>query len=347
MKQVSSNWMKQLVVVFLTMMMLTLAACGNAAENNANKGTQGNVVEQGSGNDQTNDQASTEQDAAAESDAVDAVGTTTYPLTVTDITGTEVVLQQEPQRIISLVASETEIAFAVGGGARVVGVDEYSNYPEEVAELSKVGDMTTNIEAVMALNPDLILASSSMNGQAIEKLRELGLTVFASDPYTYDETVAHIEQVAVLLNTTAAAQDVVNNMKQTKEDIVAKLQGVDPRSVYLEFSPGWTIGSDTFLDDLVTIAGGMNVASEQPGWYEVDGEAIVAKNPEVIIYPDFGEEQSSILAGINSRPGWEVIDAVKHNRLVVVENDPLVRVGPRLVDGLQDIAVAIHPELFQ
>lgn len=344
MKLSSKQWMKQLVVVMLAAMMLTLAACGNATGNTNNSSSGGNnAAQQG----ETNGQATNQGNEQAEGDADSSAAATTYPLTVTDATGTEVVLEQQPEAIVTLVPSETEIAFAVGGGERVVGVDDYSNYPEQVASIAKVGDMTTNIEAVTALEPDLVLASSSMNGEAITKLRELGLTVYASDPLTYDDTVAHIEQVAVLLNTKAEAQDVIDNMKQVKQDIVTKLEGVEKRKAYLEFSPGYTVGSGTFLDDLVTTAGGINIAAGQPGWYEVDSEAVVEQNPEVIIYPDFGEEQSSILAGIMSRPGWDAIDAVKNDRLVMVANDPLVRVGPRLVEGLQDIAAAIHPELFQ
>ncbi|MCM3631930.1 ABC transporter substrate-binding protein [Paenibacillus camelliae] len=325
-------------VTLLLCMVLLLSACGN--DNNATENNSSNV------NTQTEDTASSNEQAAEEDAAEDADQATAYPLTVTDITGQEVVIEQQPEAIVSLVPSETEIAFAVGAGDIVVGVDEFSNYPEETANIAKVGDMSTNIEAVVALNPDLVLANDGMNTEAIGKLRELGITVYSSNPVTYDETVAHIEQVGVLLNKQAEAQAVADHMKQVKADIQAKVADADKRNVYLEFSPGWTVGNATFLDDLVTIAGGINIAAEQPGWYEIDGEAIIAKNPDVIIFPDFGEEQSSILAGIMSRPGWDVVDAVKNDRLVMVNNDPLVRVGPRLVDGLQDIAAAIHPELF-
>ena len=325
-------------ITLLLCMVLLLSACGN--DNNATENNSSNV------NTQTEDTASSNEQAAEEDAAEDADQATAYPLTVTDITGQEVVIEQQPEAIVSLVPSETEIAFAVGAGDIVVGVDEFSNYPEETANIAKVGDMSTNIEAVVALNPDLVLANDGMNTEAIGKLRELGITVYSSNPVTYDETVAHIEQVGVLLNKQAEAQAVADHMKQVKADIQAKVADADKRNVYLEFSPGWTVGSGTFLDDLVTIAGGINIAAEQPGWYEIDGEAIIAKNPDVIIFPDFGEEQSSILAGIMSRPGWDVVDAVKNDRLVMVNNDPLVRVGPRLVDGLQDIAAAIHPELF-
>src|SRR5690606_39041777 len=150
-----------------------------------------------------------------------------------------------------------------------------------------------------------------------------------------DETVAHIEQIAVLLNLQAGGKKIADEMKAAKEEIMSKLQGVEPRKTYLEFSPGYTVGSGTFLDDLVNIAGGINIAAEQPGWYEVDGEDVEAQYPEAIIFAEFGEEQSLILAEIMSRPGWEVIDAVKSDSLVMVSNDPLVRVGPRLVEGLK------------
>lgn len=336
------NFNKKNMVQWLVMMlcvMLLLSACGT----DTNKGNEANapVV-----SEQNGEAADNNEQNAEEGTSEDAAQATVYPLTVTDVSGQEVVLQEQPAAIVTLVPSETEIAFAVGAGDIVVGVDEYSNYPEEVANIAKVGDMTTNIEAVVALNPDLVLANNDMNTEAVGKLRELGIVVYSSNPLTYDETVAHIEQVGVLLNKQAEAQAVADHMKQVKTDIETKVASADKRSVYLEFSPGWTVGSGTYLDDLVTIAGGINIAAEQPSWYEADGEAILAKNPEVIIYPDFGEEQSSILAGIMSRPGWEVIDAVKNDRMVMVNNDPLVRVGPRLVEGLQDIAAAIHPELF-
>lgn len=315
--------------------MLVLAGCGNQA-NSGNEPTPTNVVEE------TNTPEASEPADSNEASDLE----TEYPLTVTDITGTEVVLEEQPDAVVSLVPSETEILFAVGAGELVVGVDEYSNYPAETADIAKVGDMNTNIEAVTALNPDVVFASNSMNGAAIEKLRELGLVVYVSDPLTYDETVAHIEQVGVLLNKQEDANAVADHMQQVKADIEEKVAAVDKRSVYMEFSPGWTFGSGIFLDDLVNIAGGMNVAAGQAGYFEIDSEAVIAQNPEVIIYPDFGEEESSILAGIMSRPGWDVIDAVQNNRMVMVDNDPLVRVGPRLVNGLEDIAAAIHPELF-
>jgi len=333
-KRFNSN--KMIWLQLLLVMMLLLSACGavsnkdnsnNAAANNTNVEAPGNA-----------EGTKTEEEALSLE--------TVYPLKVVDVTNTELTFEAAPTVIVSIIPSETEVVYAVGGGDKVVGVDDYSDYPEAAVSVEKVGDMYTNIEKVVSLNPDLVLASQSMNGEAVQKLRELGITVYASNPTTYDEVIAHIEQIGVILNTQKQALDVTASMKSVKEEITTKLAGAEKRKVYLEFSPGWTVGSGTFLDELVTLAGGINIAGGQPGWFEVDAEAVVEANPEVIIYPDWGEEQSSIVAGIMARTGWDAIDAVQKNNIVKVAENPLVRVGPRLSIGLTEAAKAIHPELF-
>lgn len=337
------NWrirklkLKNLKVSLLSLLLVlafALAACGNNATTGNENTPANNTATNETATNDTNEQ---DQEVSNQ---------TQYPYTVTDSSSIEVTLEAQPERVVSLVPSETEVLFAVGKGDVVVGVDENSNYPEETAAIEKVGDFNINIEAVAALNPDLVLANP-LNGEAITKLRELGLTVYVSNPTTYDEVVEHITQVGVLLNEQAGAATVAEEMVTVKNSITEKLAGVEPRKVYLEFSAGWTVGSGEFLDNLVTMAGGINVAGSQSGWFEVDAEAVITENPAVIIYPDFGEAESSILAGITARPGWEAIDAVKNNEMVMVSNDPLVRVGPRLSQGLSEIAAAIHPELFQ
>lgn len=331
--------MKAAMSLLLIMMMVFLAACGgNNVVDNENQNGGGTQKEQGAANEPS---AEPSQEPAKE--PVETV----YPITVTDVTGTELTLEKAPTTIVSLVPSETETIFAVGAGEYVAGVDGWSNYPEETASVAKIGDVTTNIEAVVALNPDLILASSTMNTDAIAKLRELNLNVYASNPTKYDEVIAHIEEIGKMVNKQADASEVANRMREVKEQVVNAVKDAEPKKVYLEFSPGYTVGSGEFLDELVTLAGGINISASQPGWFEVNAEEVITQNPEIIIYPDFGEEKSSIVAGIEARPGWETIDAVKNNRLVAVTNDPLVRVGPRLADGLLELAKAIHPELIK
>lgn len=331
-------WNKNAIAsMLLVMLMLLLAACG------ANGGTEGNGANAGGATAtpavQSPSPEPTEEPAST--------GNTTYPYSVTDATGTEVTFQQQPSAIVTLVPSETETVFAIGAGDRVVGVDEWSNYPPEAADMAKIGDMTTNIEAVLALNPDLVLASASMNGDAIAKLRELNVNVYASEPKTYDEVIAKIEEIGRIVNENEEAAKVAGHMREVREKVETAVQDAEKKRVYLEFSPGYTVGSGEFLDELLTIAGGSNIAGGQAGWYQVNAEDVIAQNPEVIIYPDFGEEKSSILTAIEERPGWEAIDAVKNGKMVMVTNDPLVRVGPRLAEGLQELADAIHPELMK
>ena len=320
---------------WLIVMMVVLTACGgNSNENSRIQEPDVAINNEAPGNAPENDNGAEE---AAE---------TQYPLTVTDATGTELTLEAAPTAIVSLVPSETEMLFAIGAGDAVVGVDEWSNYPEEVASIEKIGDMTTNIEAVAALNPDLVVASSSLNAAALEELRSLDIPVFASNPKTLDETIAHIEELGEMLNRGQEASAVAEEMRAEKARIVEAVKDAPVKRVYLEFSAGYSVGKGEFLDELLTLAGGENVAGDQQGWFEIDPETVLQSNPEVIIYPDFdGDNQIPEL--IMNRPGWNEIDAVKNDELHSVTNDPLVRVGPRLTDGLRELAQAIHPDLVE
>lgn len=331
--------MKTALSLLLIMMMVFLAACG--VDTDTNKGTANN------NNSQSEQGASATPSPEPSPEPSQEAGQTVYPYEVTDATGTVITFEKAPGAIVTLVPSETETIFAIGAGSLVAGVDEWSNYPEEATSVAKVGDMTTNIEAVTALNPDLILASSTMNTDAIVKLRELGLNVYATNPKNYDEVIAKVEEIGKIMNMQAGAAEVADHMRQVKEQVTTAVKDAEQKKVYLEFSPGWTVGTGEFLDELLTLAGGINISAAQPGWFEVNAEEVITQNPQLIIYPDFGEEKSSIVAGIESRPGWDSIDAVKNNQMFAVTNDPLVRVGPRLADGLLELAKAIHPELIK
>ncbi|MDQ6421596.1 ABC transporter substrate-binding protein [Paenibacillus sp. LHD-117] len=328
-----NKWsMKPLLGMLMVVLMLALAACSG---NNGNSEVQSTNA--------AGEPTATVQPESTES----ASSETTYPLTVVDATGTELVLEQAPTAVVSLAPSETETIYAIGAGDVVVGVDDFSNYPPEAAQVAKVGDMTTNIEAVAALNPDLVLASSTMNADAVTKLRELGIPVYATDPKSYDEVVAKVEELGKMMNRSEDAAKTAGQMRDTLALVTEAVKDAEKKKVYLEFSPGWTVGSGEFLDELITLAGGTNISASMPGWFEVNAEEVIKQNPQLIIYPEMGEEKSSIVAGIEARPGWEAIDAVKNKAMIAVTNDPLVRVGPRLADGLLELAKAIHPELVK
>ncbi|TVY04360.1 ABC transporter substrate-binding protein [Cohnella terricola] len=269
---------------------------------------------------------------------------TTYPLTLTDSTGTEVVFEQAPERIVTIAPSETEVLFAIGAGSKVVGVDQYSDYPEEAKSIDKVGDMNTNTEALLALKPDVVFAHSGMQTKVIEQLRNLNVKVYASNPKNLDQVMEKIETVGKIMNVQEGAAQVTGTMKDELKQVTDALQGVTPKKVYMEFSPGWTVGTGEYMDEILTLAGGDNVSKEKSGWFEVDPEKVIKENPEVILYAKNDAYELGILQAIQERPGFEKIDAVKNNQLFAVDDNSISRVGPRLTKVLYDMAKAIHPD---
>ncbi|MFB9329790.1 ABC transporter substrate-binding protein [Paenibacillus aurantiacus] len=324
------------MLLVAAMLLAVLAACGGKNENNGaaannNTATESNATT-GAGN------AGETADAAP-----------VYPLTVTDATGTQITFEKAPEKVVTLVPSETEIMFAIGAGDAVVGVDDNSNYPAEVASKAKVGGMEANIEAIVALKPDLVLASSSMNAPAVEKLRGLNLTVLATDPKTYDEVISKIGQIGAIMNKPSEALEVANHMKDVRQQVQDAVKDAVKPKVYLEFSPGWTVGKGEFLDEIITLAGGTNIA-DQASWYEIDPEKVIEQNPDVIVYASINVkegEKNPILDAIEKRPGWGSIAAIQNKKLYEVDQDPLVRVGPRLAEGLLEVAKKLHPDLVK
>ncbi|WP_246627774.1 ABC transporter substrate-binding protein [Paenibacillus oenotherae] len=326
------KWLKVSLLMLMAAMLIVTAACGSKGNN---KGT---GVEE---------PATAQGNKADEGNAVQAG--TVYPLKLTDATGTEVTFEQAPARIVTLVPSETELVYAIGGGEAIVGVDDYSNYPEDAATKTKIGGMEANIEAIVGLKPDLVLASSTMNAPVIAKLRDLKLNVYASDPKTYDAVIEKVRQIGVIMNQSEKAEEVAKHMQDVRTEVTEAVKDAPKPKVYLEFSPGYTVGKGEFLDELLTIAGGTNVA-DQPSWYQIDPEQVIKSNPDVIIYATMTVkegEANPILTEIEKRPGWDTINARKNNQMFEVAQDPLVRVGPRLADGLLEVAKKLHPDLVK
>ncbi|MFD0711413.1 ABC transporter substrate-binding protein [Paenibacillus sp. GCM10027626] len=341
------SWVKTGLVVMLTAMILVLAACGAKLEQPANNsGNAGNQQTQAgaSGNKETDN-----AEKADEPSGEPAAASTAYPLSIKDATDTELVFEAAPQKVVTLLPSETEIMYAIDAGAELVGVDDFSNYPEDTATKTKVGGMEANIEAIVGMKPDLVLASSSMNKPVIDKLRELNVKVYASDPKTYDAVVEKIGTIGQIMDKAAKAAEVQEHMKDAKKQVEDAVKDAARPKVYLEFSPGWTVGKGEFLDELITIAGGTNIA-EETSWYEIDPEQVIKQNPDVIIYASMTVaegETNPILDAIQKRPGWDTIQAMKDKKLFEVDQDPLVRVGPRLAEGLLEVAKKLHPELVK
>lgn len=327
---------KQLsLFLFILMMTISLVGCNTEEE-----------VTGEPESDETSEPVAEEQKESKD----DTNLATEYPLTLTDATGEEVTFEAEPTKLVSLIPSETEILFALGAGEEVLAVDDFSDFPEEVANLPKLGSTYSglNIEQLIALQPDVIFLNAALQAEVAKELRDQGFTVFASNPQSVEEIMEAIKTIGVILNNQEEGQTVTGNMEEKLQYVKDKVLNVEPKKVYAEFSAGWSFGSDQFASDLITLAGGENIFADQSGWFEVSPEDVIKRNPEVILYTS-GEKGANEenKEQIISRDGWGVIEAVQNENVVGIDSNKASRVGPRITDSLIEIFEAIHPELAE
>ena len=278
------------------------------------------------------------------------------PITLTDVAGRKVTLAVPPQRIISLAPSNTEILFALDLGPKVVAVDDFSDYPVEAKALPKIGGSSGkyNFEQIVALKPDLILAAEITSPEAIKKLEDLKLTVavVSVTQTSFDSILNDITLVGQMTGQVEQAQLVTSAMKQKMDAIKSKVATAktQPR-VYWELDASdpaklFTVGPGNFVNDLITLAGGVNVFGTASKPYpQISVEQVVTANPDVIILSDaaYGITVESVL----KRSGWENIAAVQKKQVFPIDSNLTNRPGPRIVDGFEAVARLIHPELFK
>jgi iron complex transport system substrate-binding protein len=272
---------------------------------------------------------------------------------VTDDMGREVTLPRRVQRIVSLAPANTEILFAVGAGAQVVGIDAYSNYPPETAQVAKVGDyLQVSAESVVALNPDVVLASS-LHRQLVEQLEQLGKRVLVVEPATFEALYNDIATVGRITGHEQNASQVVQAMRAKLAEIADKLKGLPASGrpvVWYEVwdDPLMSAGPGTYIGQVIELAGGVNVAKEAETDYPIiSPEFVVASNPGVIIWPIFEGARELTAGSLSGRPGWAGISAVREGRIYSIDADIISRGGPRLADAAMEMARLLHPDLFK
>jgi iron complex transport system substrate-binding protein len=265
-----------------------------------------------------------------------------------------VTLAAPAQRVVSLAASNTEILYAVGAGAQVVGRDEASNYPEAAASVPTVGGWSGfSSEAIVALQADLVLAGGINPPELVASLEQLGLTVYLlPNPTTLEEMYANLETVGALTGHEAEAAALVASLQARVAAVDAKIATATAHpSVFYEFdatdpAKPYTYGPGTFGDLLIQRAGGTNIGAQLQGqWVQISLEQLVVADPQMILLGDaaYGETPEKVAA----RPGWETLSAVKAGKVYPFNDDLVSRPGPRLVDGLEALAKLLHPELFK
>jgi iron complex transport system substrate-binding protein len=279
---------------------------------------------------------------------------TPEPLVFTDGMGREVVLDGPAQRIVSIAPSNTEIIYAIGAGDQVVGRDEVSDYPPEVLDVPSIGSTygELNTEAILALEPDLVLAATITSPEQVQALEALEVPIFLlANPMTFDELFDNLIAVGEITGKQEQAQTLVDELGGRVNTVIDKTSGAEPVTVFYEVdgtdpTAPWTTGSGTFQNVLIRMAGGRNVADDIEGWGQMSLEELVTRDPKVIIFGE-GPWVPTTAASLSERAGWSDIAAVQQGQVHGLDTNWVDRPGPRLVLALERMAEFIHPELFE
>ena len=214
-----------------------------------------------------------------------------FPLTLTDAVGNEITLEKAPATIVSMMPSNTEILFELGLADEIVGVNDYDDYPAEALEKEKIGGMEFNVEKIVAMNPEIVFAHESGLGigeEGLQQIRDAGIPVFVvKNAANFEETYTTIETIGKATGKTVEAEKIITDMKAKVEEVLAKIATVEnKKTVFVETSPApeiYTPGKNTFMDQMLEMIGAENIAADQEGWFMMDPEEIVNRNPDVII----------------------------------------------------------------
>ncbi|BBL67545.1 ABC transporter substrate-binding protein [Methanoculleus chikugoensis] len=273
-------------------------------------------------------------------------------VTVIDDSGKTVLIRGEPQRIVSLAPSNTEILYALGLEDRIVAVTERCDYPPATAEKPKVGGFSTvNIEKVIAMEPDLIFAAPANTDEVIDRLRSLGMTVVILDPQTIDGVLHDIELAGRATGQEEQASTLIEGLRVRIGAVAEKAAGgpaEEPSVAHVIWhDPLWVSGRGTFQDEVITLAGGANAFGSVDDWSIVSLEEFIITNPDYILVSSGSgmnrDGYDAIYNYIINEPRLQRLDAVRNDRVYVIDADVVSRGSPRIVDALEEVADYLHP----
>lgn len=320
-------------LITIALLISVFTACGNQSnEDNISK-------------EEVNSQNSDQDNRLQEDGEV----TNSYPIKYEDMRERKVEIEESPEKIVSLLPSTTEILFALGLGDRVVGVTQFCNYPEEAQSKEQVGDAyDLNIEKIVSLESDLVLAGTGIKEDMIEKLEDAGIPVVVIEGIDFEGVYKSIIDIGKITGKEDEASELVQDMKDSVASIEDRVKDAEEKDCYfvMDYGEGgnWTAGPGSFMDELINMAGGSNVASDGDSpWLEYSMEMLIEKDPEILIIPSDIDDVEKL----KNSEGYKELTAVKDENVQIVNGDIISRGGPRLVDGLEEIAKAIHPELFE
>ncbi|MEJ5250586.1 MAG: cobalamin-binding protein [Chthonomonadetes bacterium] len=261
---------------------------------------------------------------------------TGFPRRVTDFRGRTLLLRQPPRRIVSLTPGTTETLFAIGAGRQVVGVTAYCDYPPEAKRLPKVGDMRTDVEAVVALRPDLVVADGVLNRRFIPQLERLKLPLLVIAPKSWLDVAKVIRLLGKATGHDRTAETLASRFEQEERKLRSRPANPHPVSVLFTLNveplPMWVAGRDLFVNDMIRLAGGRNVAEDGgTNYYAISTEVLLTKDPDVIITTVPADR----LSPLREHPVLRRLKAVRNGAVYSVDSNLFVRPTPRLLKGLE------------
>lgn len=285
-----------------------------------------------------------ESEQVTASAAVTEAGSDNEPtsVTITDMKGREITLEEPADRIVALTASDCEILYAIGAGDSLVGRGTYCDYPAEVLDVAEVASgADTNIEQIIALEPDVLLMSDmAQTEEQVAQLEAAGIRVVISEATDIEGVYTAIEMIGALMGKEDNAAAVIENMKTTFRNVQEAATGDGSKTVYFEVSPlQWglyTAGKNTFMDEIATMLGLTNCFADVDGWSAISEEQVLERSPDYIVtitmyYGEGPTPEEEIM----SRTGWENVTAVQNKAILNLQNNELSRPAPRLADGAQ------------
>ena len=308
------------VALLLTVFTLGITGCGNTA-GNVNKSS---------------------------SDSTSSVtnGETKYPVTITDSFGTEITLEKEPQKVISIAPNITEMIFDLKAEDKLVGRTNYCDYPKDAESIESIGTMRTpDIEKIISLEPDLVIASTHFNEENAKKLQEAGIkTISLYEENQVTGVYTMIETLGIALNKNDQAKESVDQMKKTIDEVTSAVNGLEEPTVY--YVVGYGEGGDfsapenTFVGGLIKLAGGKNIVPASDSW-TFSLEALLEADPYIIVLRS-GEKEQFMAA-----EGYKELTAVKEGRVYEIDNNLIDRQGYRNAEGVLTLAKIFHPQAFK
>ncbi len=271
------------------------------------------------------------------------------PRTFVDDAGRKLYVAKAPTRVVSLAPSITEMLFALGLNEQVVGVTDFCNFPAAAAAKPKIGYSNPNLESLIALRPELIVAPLEFHrANVLAKLEELKIPVLLLEATSLEQVFAHIHTLGRIFDRSTAAHAMTADMRAQMAEISRRTEGLARRRVLyvINSQPLITVGPGSYIHQMIGLAGGVNIASGAATAYpRLTMETVLKEDPEILIFPR-GSVETVPRSEQEAWRRWTTLTAVQHNRLREVPADALNRPGPRVMQGLEALARVIHPEAF-